>query len=237
MCPGRSCRSRKLGRCNTACLNILMELIVKLILSYFLGSVSGSMLMGKLKGTDIRKMGSGNAGGTNAFRTMGAAFALGVLCIDILKGFIAVKFVPFLKLGGILTTNSIDIELLHIVCGMGVVMGHVYPIYHGLKGGKGAGTMVGVLAALFPMYLIIGIPIWLMVLVFSGYVGLSTIMAGIILPISTAFYFEGGLGTPFGIFTMIISLFIIFTHRSNIRRMLDGNENRFEKAMIFRKNT
>ena len=214
-----------------------MELIVKLILSYLLGSVSGSMLMGKLKGTDIRKMGSGNAGGTNAFRTMGATFALGVLCIDVLKGFIAVKFVPFLKLGGILTTNSIDIELLHIVCGMGAVMGHVYPIYHGLKGGKGAGTMVGVLAALFPMYLIIGLPIWLMVLVFSGYVGLSTIMAGIILPISTAFYFEGGLGTPFGIFTMIISLFIIFTHRSNIRRMLDGNENRFKKAMIFRKNT
>ena len=214
-----------------------MELFVKLILSYLLGSISGSMLIGKLKGTDIRKMGSGNAGGTNAFRTMGAAFALGVVCIDVLKGFIAVKFIPLLKLGGILTTNLIDIKLLHIVCGMGVVMGHVYPIYHGLKGGKGAGTMVGVLAALFPMYLIIGVPIWLMVLVFSGYVGFSTIIAGIILPISTAFYFEGGLGTPFGIFTMIISLFIIFTHRSNIRRMLDGNENRFKKAMIFRKNT
>ena len=214
-----------------------MELIVKLILSYLLGSASGSMLLGKLKGTDIRKMGSGNAGGTNAFRTMGAAFALGVVCIDILKGFIAVKFVPFLKLGGILTTNSIDIELLYIVCGMGVVMGHVYPIYHELKGGKGAGTMVGVLAALFPIYLIIGIPIWITVLIFSGYVGLSTIMAGIFLPISTAFYFEGGLGTSFGIFTIIISFFIIFTHRSNIRRMLNGNENRFKKVMIFRKNT
>ena len=237
MCLGCSCRSWQSSCCNTVSINILMELIIKMILCYLLGSVSGSMLMGKLKGTDIRKMGSGNAGGTNAFRTMGATFALGVLCIDVLKGFIAVKFVPFLKLGGILTTNSIDIELLHIVCGMGTVIGHVYPIYHGLKGGKGAGTMVGVLAALFPMYLIIGLPIWLMVLVFSGYVGLSTIMAGIILPISTAFYFEGGLGTPFGIFTMIISLFIIFTHRSNIRRMLDGNENRFEKAMIFRKNT
>jgi len=237
MCPGRSCRPRKPGHCYTAYLNIPMELIVKLILSYLLGSASGSMLLGKLKGTDIRKMGSGNAGGTNAFRTMGATFALGVLCIDVLKGFIAIKFVPFLKLGGILTTNSINIELLHIVCGMGAVIGHVYPIYHGLKGGKGAGTMVGVLAALFPMYLIIGFPIWLMVLVFTGYVGLSTIVTGIILPISTAFYFDGGLGTPFGIFTMIISLFIIFTHRSNIRRMLDGNENRFKKAMIFRKNT
>ena len=210
MCLGCSCRPRKLGRCNTACLNILMELIVKLILSYLLGSVSGSIIMGKLKGTDIRKIGSGNAGGTNAFRTMGATFALGVLCIDVLKGFIAIKFVPFLKLGGILTTNSIDLELLHIVCGMGAVIGHVYPLYYGLKGGKGAGTMVGVLAALFPMYLIIGVPIWMTVLVFSGYVGLSTIMAGIILPISTAFYFEGGLGTPFGIFTLIFYSWFLY---------------------------
>ena len=93
MRPGRACRPWKPGRCNTACLNIPMELIVNLILSYLLGSVSGSMLMGKLKGTDIRKMGSGNAGGTNAFRTMGAFFALGVLFIDVLKGIISVKFI------------------------------------------------------------------------------------------------------------------------------------------------
>ena len=213
-----------------------MELIVKLILCYLLGSVSGSMLMGKLKGIDIREMGSGNAGGTNAFRAMGTIFALGVLFIDVLKGFIAVIFVPLLQLGGILTTNIIDIELLHIICGTGVVLGHVFPIYYGFKGGKGAGTMVGVLAALFPESLVFCFILWLIILIFTGYVGLSTIMAGIILPIITAFYFEGGLGTPFGIFTMIISLFIIFTHRSNIQRMLNGNENRFEKAMIFRKN-
>ena len=212
-----------------------MELIVNLILSYLLGSISGSILMGKLKGIDIRKMGSGNAGGTNSFRTMGAAFALGVIFIDVLKGFIAVKFVPYLQLGDILTTNAIDIELLHIICGTGVVLGHVYPIYHGFKGGKGAATMVGVLAALFPVSLVICFILWLIILIFTGYVGFSTIMAGIILPIITAF-FEEGLGSPLGIFTIIISLFIIFTHRSNIQRMLNGNENRFEKAMIFRKN-
>ena len=78
--------------------------------------------------------------------------------------------------------------------------------------------------------------LWLIILIFTGYVGFSTILAGIILPIITAFYFEEGLGSPLGIFTIIISLFIIFTHRSNIQRMLNGNENRFEKAMIFRKN-
>ena len=217
-----------------------MELIVNLILSYLLGSISGSILMGKLKGIDIREMGSGNAGGTNSFRTMGATFALSVIFIDVLKGYIAVKFVPYLQLGDILTINTINtinIELLHIICGTGVVLGHVYPIYHGFKGGKGAATMVGVLAALFPVSLVICFILWIIILIFTGYVGFSTILAGIILPIITAFYFEEGLGSPFGIFTIIISLFIIFTHRSNIQRMLNGNENRFEKAMIFRKNT
>ena len=214
-----------------------MELIVKLIISYLLGSVSGSMLMGKLKGTDIRKMGSGNAGGTNAFRSMGATFALGVLFIDILKGYIAVSLVPSLQLENILTLNTTNIELLNIICGIGAVIGHVYPIYHRFIGGKGAGTMVGVLAVLFPLSLVICFILWLIILIFTGYVGFSTIMAGIILPIITAFYFEDGLGSPFGIFTIIISLFIIFTHRSNIKRMLNGNENRFKKAMIFRKNT
>ena len=214
-----------------------MELIVKLILCYLLGSVSGSMLMGKLKGVDIREMGSGNAGGTNAFRAMGTTFALGVLFIDVLKGFIAVIFVPLLQLGGLLTTNIIDIELLHIICGTGVVLGHVFPIYYGFKGGKGAGTMAGVLLALFPNYLIIGIPIWLAVLVFSGYVGLSTMIVGIVLPICTFFFYSKGIDSPFGFFSVMIAVFIIFTHRSNINRMLVGNENRFEKIMIFhRKN-
>ena len=213
-----------------------MELIVKLILSYLLGSASGSMLLGKLKGTDIRKMGSGNAGGTNAFRTMGAAFALGVVCIDILKGVIAVKFLPCLNMGSILTTNLINREeLLHILCGIGVVMGHVYPIYHGFKGGKGAGTMVGVLVVLFPTFLYICLPIWLVVLIFSGYVGLSTMAGVIALPIYTTMYYSKGLHSHFGWFSIFIAVFMIYAHRSNIRRMIDGNENRFEKIMIFRR--
>ncbi|SVB19943.1 uncharacterized protein METZ01_LOCUS172797, partial [marine metagenome] len=179
--------------------------------------------MGKIKHVDLRKIGSGNAGGTNAFRTMGAQFALAVLFIDVIKGFIAVQFISSLNINGFLMGGEINIEKLSIVCGCGAVLGHVYPLYYKFKGGKGAGTMVGVLLALFPAGLATCLLFWGVSLILTGYVGLSTIIAGIILPISTAFYFEGGLGTPFGIFTMIISLFIIFTHRSNIRRMLDGN--------------
>ena len=211
-----------------------MELLIKLILSYLLGSVSGSMLMGKLKGVDIREMGSGNAGGTNALRTQGALFALTSLFIDVIKGFIAVQFVPHLILNGSFFRGEINSDILSTACGCGVVLGHVYPIYYKFKGGKGAGTMIGVLLALFPVGLAICLFFWGMSLVLTGYVGFSTIIAGIILPISTAFYFEGGLETIFGTFSLIICLFIIFTHRSNIMRMLMGNENRFEKAMIFR---
>ena len=213
-----------------------MELIIKLILCYLLGSVSGSMLMGKLKGIDIRKMGSGNAGATNAFRTMGSSFALRVLIIDILKGFIAVEFAPSLKLGGILTTNIINIELLHVLCGISVVMGHIFPLYFGFKGGKGVGTIVGVLIALFPTSLLICLPIWLVVLIFSGYVGLSTIIAGIAFPICTLIFYTKGIYSPFGFFSLMVPVLFIYTHRLNISRMIAGKENRFERIMVFRRN-
>ena len=214
-----------------------MELIIKLILCYLLGSISGSMIAGKFKGVDIRKMGSGNAGGTNAFRTMGTQFALVVLFIDVIKGFIAVQFISILSLERFLPNSNINSEILSIICGCGAVLGHVYPLFYNFNGGKGAGTMMGVVLALFPKGLAICLFFWLMSLIITGYVGFSTIIAGIILPISTALYYKGGLTTTFGIFTMVISIFIIFTHRRNIIRMMDGKESRFEKAMIFRKKT
>jgi len=214
-----------------------MELIIKLTLCYLLGSISGSMIAGKFKGVDIRKMGSGNAGGTNAFRTMGTHFALVVLFIDLIKGFIAVQFISTFSLDRILPNSSINSEILSTICGCGVVLGHVYPLYYNFKGGKGAGTMMGVLLALFPKGLAICFFFWLMSLIITGYVGLSTIIAGIILPISTAIFYKGGMTTTFGIFTIAIAIFIIFTHRTNIIRMMAGNENRFNKAMIFKKKT
>ena len=214
-----------------------MELIIKLIVCYLLGSISGSMIAGKFKGVDIRKMGSGNAGGTNAFRTMGTQFASVVLFIDVIKGFIAVHFISILSLERYLPNSNINSEILSIICGCGAVLGHVYPLFYNFKGGKGAGTMMGVLLALFPKGLAICLLFWVISLIITGYVGFSTIIASIILPISTALYYKGGLITAFGIFTIVIVIFIIFTHRRNIIRMMDGNENRFEKAMIFRKKT
>tara|TARA_B100001029_G_C15060147_1_gene457722 strand:+ start:1941 stop:2582 length:642 start_codon:yes stop_codon:yes gene_type:complete len=212
-----------------------MEIIIKFLISYLLGSISGSILIGKIKGVDIRNLGSGNAGGTNAFRTMGVQFAILVLFIDVLKGFLAVEYIPNMNLNQIIHYSSININLISILCGCGAVLGHVYPIYYNFKGGKGAGTMVGILLGLFPIGLVVCLLSWIIILIFSGYVGLSTICAGIILPISTIFYYHSGVVSPFGLFTIFISFFIIFTHRSNVSRMLSGNENRFDKIMIFRK--
>ena len=112
-----------------------MELIIKLGLSYLIGSASGSVLLGKLKGVDIRNLGSGNAGGTNAFRTQGAAFAAGVLFVDIMKVFISAKFISAMNLP--IFSRILDPNLLIILCGIAAILGHVYPIYHGFRGGKG----------------------------------------------------------------------------------------------------
>ena len=203
-----------------------LEQVIKIIFSYLVGSISGSMLMGKFRGIDIRTMGSGNAGGTNAFRTQGAFFALSVVFIDIFKGYIATFYISGdVGQGG----------LLGIICGISAVLGHVYPVYYNFKGGKGAGTLVGILIALYPFGLLISFSVWLIILVLTGYVGLSTILGGITFPmVIYVKNFMGGLNSTMGLFSIIIALFLVFTHRSNIGRMLQGNENRFEKVMIFR---
>ena len=202
-----------------------LEQIIRIILSYLIGSISGSMLMGKLRGIDIRTMGSGNAGGTNAFRTQGAIFALSVVVVDIAKGYVATYYIS-----GDFGQGS----LLGILCGIAAVLGHVYPVYYNFKGGKGAGTLVGILIGLYPFGLLIAFSVWLFVLIITGYVGLSTMLAGISFPM-VIYADTGGLNSNIGSFSIIMALFLVFTHRSNISRMLQGNENRFEKVMIFKK--
>ena len=208
-----------------------MQEFINIILSYLIGSISGSMVLGYLKGIDIRKMGSGNAGGTNAFRTVGAVFALGVITIDILKGVLAVLLISKLNfLSGYSFLNS---DLVEIFCAIAAVLGHVYPIYYNFKGGKGAGTLIGIIGVLFPQCIIYALLSWIITLVFTGYVGLGTMISGIMLSLSA--YLLDVSNIHF-YFSVLMSIFILFTHRSNIKRMIKGSENRFEKIMIFKKN-
>ena len=207
-----------------------MQEIINIILSYLIGSISGSMVLGYLKGIDIRKMGSGNAGGTNAFRTVGASFALGVITIDILKGVIAVLFISKISIFNL--SLNISNDLLQVSCAVGAVLGHVYPIYYKFKGGKGAGTLIGIIGVLFPQCIIYALLSWFITLVLTGFVGLGTMIAGITLSVSAYII---GVSEIYFIFSILMSLFIIFTHRSNIMRMIKGDENQFEKIMLFKK--
>lgn len=186
-------------------------------LAYLLGSVSGSLLLGRFRRVDIRTLGSGNAGGTNAFRTQGWKFALGVVLIDIGKGLLAAW------LG---SRISMDAAWL---CGALAVIGHVWPIFHGFRGGKGAATLVGALLWLWPQSLPWLLGTWVLVLIATGYVGLSTIVAGFSLLGVAALTTAGDRQWMFAVFA---ALFLLFTHRGNLRKMRAGNENRFEKARL-----
>jgi glycerol-3-phosphate acyltransferase PlsY len=188
--------------------------------AYLLGSISGSLWLGKLRGVDIRTQGSGNAGGTNALRTQGWAFALGTVLIDIGKGAAAVALMRWA--GG-----DVPMQMLGALL---AVAGHVWPVFHGFRGGKGAATLVGGLALLWPMALVPLLGVWFLVLLSTGYVGLSTVLAGFALPVWALI--DGRDGAWMG-FALVAALLLAWTHRANLQRLRAGNEHRFEKARVF----
>jgi len=211
----------------------MLELGVKFLISYFIGSLMGAMIVGKLRGgVDIRTMGSGNAGGTNALRTQGFAFALGVVVIDIGKGFVGAGFVPGLEIPFVPTDPTVSRTWLTLCCATAAVFGHVWPVYHRFRGGKGAATIVGTLIVLGPELILPLVLVWAWVLVMSGFVGLSTMIAAASVPlwIGVTRLPEG---QPLFIYTVIMALFVIRWHRSNIRRMREGTEHRNTRLMLF----
>ncbi len=213
----------------------MLELGSKFLISYLIGSLMGAMIMGKLRGgVDIRKMGSGNAGGTNALRTQGFWFALGVVIIDIGKGVIGAAIVPGLELPWVEADPTISRDWLTIACAAAAVMGHVWPMYHRFEGGKGAATLIGTILVLKPMLVVVLLVVFATVLVISGFVGLSTMTAATSLPIMLAVT-ELPEGQPLFIYTAAMALYIIWAHRSNIARMRAGNENRNPKVMLFKR--
>ena len=196
-----------------------------LLCAYLLGSVSGSLLLGRLRGVDIRRHGSGNAGGTNALRTLGWRFALGVVAIDVGKGalaaWLALRFAP---LG-----QALDVTAHGYAAAACAVVGHVWPLWHGFRGGKGAATAVGGLLMLWPWSIGVLLPVWMLVLVATGYVGLSTVLAALALPLLA----WGTDAEPARLwFSMFAALFIAFTHRANLQRLRQGTESRFERARL-----
>ena len=205
--------------------------LIALLLAYLLGSISGSLLLGRLVGIDIRTRGSGNAGGTNAFRTLGWKFALGVVLVDIGKGALAAWIGLLLHRAGAL----VSAEGLGFACGAAAAIGHTWPIFFGFRGGKGAATLVGAIALMWPIAIAPLLVLWLLVLTTAGYVGLSTICAG--LGAIAVAWWDGarGIDEPRLWFALFAAAFLLFTHRLNLLRLRNGTEHRFDRARIWKR--
>ncbi len=203
----------------------MLTVLVIIVLSYLVGSFPTSIIFGKIfRGIDIRNYGSGNAGGTNAFRVMGWKIGLSVMIIDVAKGLFATVLVSQIRIDSV----SLAPVYLQIIAGFSAVIGHIWTIFAGFHGGKGVGTAAGMLIGLYPVAFVLVFIIFLLVLFTTRYVSLSSMTAASSLPFILLILDK--LGRPYKpqllVLSIFIALLIIFTHRSNIKRLLAGNENR-----------
>lgn len=207
----------------------MIELGLKFTLAYLLGSVLGSLVVGWLRGgVDIRTVGSGNAGGTNALRTQGKAFALWVMVIDIGKGILAVAWLPGLELPGVGFDPAVSREVLPYAVGFAAILGHVFPVWFGFRGGKGGATAAGLLIFFDPILAVPVLASWAGMIWLFGFVGLATMAASVA---ATVFIYLLRPDQPeLFVFGVFVSALIIYTHRSNIHRMVSRTEPRIGRA-------
>ena len=205
----------------------MIELGLKVTLAYLVGSVLGSLLVGFFYGgVDIRKAGSGNAGGTNALRTQGKVFALWVMVIDIGKGILAAVVIPPLVIPGVGIDVSVDRSLVLYAVSFAAIVGHVFPVWFGFRGGKGGATAAGLVCWLAPAAGLAMLGSWVLVAFATGFVGLATIIAAIV---AVLFLSVTALPEQSGLFVFgcATAALVIYAHRGNVRRMLDGTESKF----------
>jgi glycerol-3-phosphate acyltransferase PlsY len=195
---------------------------VALALSYLSGSIPFAAIAGKLKGVDLRKHGSGNLGATNVFRVLGWKIGIAVFLADALKGALPVYFLPPR------ITSPRDPVVWAIACGIAAIAGHVRPIFLGLRrGGKGVATAAGVFFALAPLPMAITFAVFVGVVLGTGYVSLGSLISAIVLP--GLLLVTLGPRTPLFVVSVVIALFVFWTHRTNIARLRRGEEHRFGK--------
>ena len=196
----------------------MMDFVVAAAISYLLGSIPNGLILGKaIWGVDLRQHGSKNIGATNAWRTIGKAGGISIFVLDFLKG--AISAYLGLHLGGS--------ELAGVLCGILAIAGHSWSVFLAFKGGKGVATGLGVIAALMPMVTLIVFAVWFAIVYFTGYVSLGSIVGAALVPILTLFF---GLHTEFLILGLIAAVFIIYRHKSNIERLLNGTESKIKAA-------
>ncbi len=204
---------------------IYIYITVALIVAYLCGSIPNAVWIGKrFWGIDVREHGSKNAGSTNVLRVLGRKAALPVFILDILKGFVAVSFMGLLM--DMVDVNENTLISLKIVAVFAAVLGHIFPIFAGFKGGKGVATLVGSIAAVHPPLVLLCFALWFIVLAISHYVSLASMITGCMFPVFTLLLPSTRSITPLVIFSIVTAVLLILTHRKNIGRLMDGTESK-----------
>lgn len=213
----------------------MLALLIVIVISYLIGSIPTSLWVGKLfKGVDIRNHGSGNAGATNTFRILGWKPGVVVLAIDFMKGFACAWWVS--NLAYVISSGPIPVipnwslnAFLMIICGITAVIGHMFPLYAKFDGGKGMAAATGMLVAIEPLAVGISFVIFLAVMFSSRFVSLASLVAAFIYPLTLLierYVFSFEIDGSVIILAAFIGLFIIYMHRGNIKRLLNGTENK-----------
>lgn len=213
----------------------MLNLLVILLLSYLVGSIPTSIIMSKfVRGIDIREHGSGNAGGSNVFRVLGWKYGLTVILLDASKGIIAVLLVSRLYFGNFPFANTTpfdDFTLVQIFAGISAVLGHIWTIFAGFKGGKGIATGLGFLVSIVTVDMLLGLVVFGIVVSISKYISLASLSAAISVPLfmiirENIFNVDiSGYHTILP-FTIFLAFLVMYTHKANISRIISGNENK-----------
>lgn len=222
----------------------MLPITIIAILSYLVGSIPTSIVVARMKrGIDIRQHGSGNAGGTNVIRVLGWKAGVFVIAMDMAKGLLATMVLARLMYGPIPFENKTpfdDFTVVQIIAGCAAILGHIWTLFAGFKGGKGIATAGGMLIGVAPVEVAVSLGVFAIVFLISHYVSLGSLSAAVAFPL-TMFFRENifmvevpGYNTLI-FFSIAISLLIIYTHRANIKRLLKGTENRIARIPLFNK--
>ncbi len=204
----------------TYCIALLL-----FIAAYLLGSIPSAVMIGKrYYGIDIREHGSKNAGSTNVLRVLGRRAALPVFVLDFLKGFVAVSLMGVLEYNPELSQEWLI--NMRIITVFAAVLGHIFPIFAGFRGGKGVATLVGSLMGIYPPIILMCFGVWFLVLIFTHYVSLSSMIGGLCFPILTITSPVANQSLAFIIFSFVVAILLIWTHRKNIERLRKGEESK-----------
>ncbi len=201
-----------------------LTIILLLVTSYLLGSIPTAVWVSKkFYNIDVREHGSGNAGATNTFRVLGKQAGIPVLLLDVLKGFLAVSLVVLQD--DYTYLQSSPYTNLQLSFGFGAVLGHIFPIFAGFRGGKGIATLLGIVLAVHTPAALCALGLFVIILITTKYVSLGSMLAGIAFPLFVMFVFEKDVAS-LNIFSSVVAILIVVTHQKNIQRLMSKSENK-----------